>query len=647
MSWELVTALPPGEASRTLLARMGTRFAVLRQLETEPEKTARTLPPAVLALREVAVVAAKRYAVYDVVVGVSLREVCETQEPHAPVGLAVRAVTQAARALASITPAKPHGGLSDAALLVGFDGDIRVVDFGAPRRNRFQVGGSPSLANDVFALAAVLHSALTGFAGNYGDAVADGLTLPPPSQLNAKVPAAIDGVVLRALARTAESRQAGPAQLADELEAAFGPSFGQAETARTLHAVLSHRRTHLTDMLGGGSVSSSTAPSLGVARPPEYQAPDDEPDEKTTVHLVPWVTGASNEPLPPVKKPAVADGPPPRIPLDTAPAWPPLEAGVEPTGPKEAELGAEPDEATAPRTAMPDPPVQRREVSTRADAPRAMEPKPSAPRPPPPELSRPSAPTPRAPAPAPSRPAATRAPVPAPRAELLLADDPVPPTAPRAKPMSVSQAETEDRLPPVKARNTTAEERERARGQEQVVTPPLGVPAAVAAASVEMPSIDVVVESGEGSTGEREAPSVETTGERPAPSAESEVGEPESDEVEAALRPKRGRLVLAGLLVLAALGAGALAIFAPERLAALRGAPPPTAPTEPLEELDAGPLAEEPPDAAAEPEAAVSPAVDGGDADEVEEEEVDAGTPKDSKDPKKLSKKPPKRKKRR
>jgi hypothetical protein len=574
---------------------MGPRFAVLRQLESEPERSARTMPPAVLPLREVAVVAAKRYAVYDVVVGVTLRELCEAQEPYPAVGLSVRAVTQAARALAAITPNKPHGGLSDAALMVGFDGDIRVLDYGAPRRNRFQVGTAASFANDVFALAAVLHSALTGFAGNYGDAVAEGLTLPPPSQLNPKVPPALDGVVLRALARTAEARHANVAQLADELEAAFGPSFGQAETARTLHATLSHRRTHLTEMLGGGPVSSSTMPSLGVARPPQPSDTGDDADEKTTVHLVPWVTGASKEPLPPL--PAVTkptDGPPPRIPLDTAPAWPPLDHGVEPTGPKAAELGAEPDEATAPRTAMPEPPAPRREVSTRADAPRALEPpKPSAPRAPAPVL-----------VPRPSAPRSTES-----RAPALLADEPPPPTMPRAKPMSISHSETEERLPAVRARNTTEDERERARGQEAVATPPLGVRAVAP---------PVAFDELESSSGEREAPSVETTGERPLSSGEHEL-----DEDLELVAPKRGRLVLAGLLVLAALGIGALAILAPERLAALRGTPVP-APTpapvdDPIEEVDAGE-----PDAAEE-HAAAPVTVDAGDSvEEPDEEEATA-----------------------
>lgn len=459
MNWELVTALPPGGVSRTLLARCGRHFAVLRELDAEPNLDQRPLPPAVLALREVATIAGQRYAAYDVVRGVCLREVLEAfqdLELSVPVGLAVRAVLDAARAVSALTPPQPHGGLSDSSILLGFDGATRVIDFGAPRVTRFAPAGHPSAAADVFALGAVLHSALTGHGGHYGDSIAHGLTLPPPSQLNGEVPPVLDEVVMRALARESTQRQTDPDQLADELEAVLGDEFGAAAMAAAMEQVLQPRRQVLDEILAGGAAVVETMPSLGVARAVGNDDLPDPHDEKTGNHLVPWVTGLTRDGLPAVDAPARAADlvtapdnlarPMRPIPQKTEVAWQSASVTlgsdadlVEPTRPRidARGLGDAPDEATNRRPALSEQPAE----PLSEDLPRTV-----------------------------IRPMPTAATTP-----VSLAESEVPPTMPRARAPDLTTLETVQKLAPVGPRNTSESERALAAGQHRVATPPLGL----------------------------------------------------------------------------------------------------------------------------------------------------------------------------
>jgi hypothetical protein len=253
--WDVIASLPPGSASRTHLARKQgeARLFALREVEDGcepfwPEPSS----PAVLPLIEMATVQGKRCAVFPYVPGATLREVVEMLRSLGkapPLGMVGRVVVSAARAVASIAPARPHGGLSDASLLIGFDGATRVLDFGAPRQSRFSARGRLQFASDVFSLGATLHASLTGFNGHYAEALDEGVRFPGPTQVYGEATPQLDEALNRALSRSADGRQPDTEQLADELEQAMsGAIFRNEDVATLLKAIFRERQTVMSQL---------------------------------------------------------------------------------------------------------------------------------------------------------------------------------------------------------------------------------------------------------------------------------------------------------------------------------------------------------------------------------------------------------------
>jgi serine/threonine-protein kinase len=155
-----------------------------------------------------------------------------------------------------------HRDVSPANVLVGFDGQIRIIDFGiAQAAHRRAERGAPGILrgkfaymspemvrglpvdrrSDVFALGVVLWELLAMrrlFTGPSELAVMEKVRaaqVQPPSAVNGAVPPELDAIVLRALAREPEERFGWASELRDALRpfaAALGPAPREALGAR-------------------------------------------------------------------------------------------------------------------------------------------------------------------------------------------------------------------------------------------------------------------------------------------------------------------------------------------------------------------------------------------------------------------------------
>jgi serine/threonine protein kinase len=158
-----------------------------------------------------------------------------------PTGLVLRIISEAAAGLDHAHKARDaqgqplrlvHRDVSPQNILVGFDGGVKIIDFGVakaagssqqtatgvlkgkyPYMSPEQASGQAIDArSDQFALGVVMWELLTGKRLFKGDS--DMMTLrlvkdcqvPPPSQLNPKLPPGLDEVVMRALAPTPDKR---------------------------------------------------------------------------------------------------------------------------------------------------------------------------------------------------------------------------------------------------------------------------------------------------------------------------------------------------------------------------------------------------------------------------------------------------------
>jgi eukaryotic-like serine/threonine-protein kinase len=210
--------------------------------------------PGVVPIHELGKHGDSYYMAMDYVAGQDLRAVVERARARGerlPVALAAYVAWRVADALDHAHRKRDgrgrplqvvHRDVSPANVLLGFDGSVRVIDFGIAQaairtrheetalRGKFGYmspemarGGPVDRRSDVFALGVVLHEMLTGerlFTGPSELAVLDAVRraeAAPPSRRNPAVPPALDAVVLRALARESGDRFAWASELRDAL----------------------------------------------------------------------------------------------------------------------------------------------------------------------------------------------------------------------------------------------------------------------------------------------------------------------------------------------------------------------------------------------------------------------------------------------
>jgi serine/threonine-protein kinase len=214
----------------------------------------------------------------EYVAGVSFRGLVDSRVPAA---IAARAIAEAARGLHAAHEVRDSAGhvmgvvhrdISPDNLMLGYDGHVKVIDFGialvrnrqAPVTELGTIKGKPPYMSpeqvknltmdrrsDVFSLAVVLYELLTGAPLFQGDsiyavalAVEQAAILPPALALGRALPPGLDSAVMRALDRRVEHRTPTAAAFADELEGVLNAVEGEALEAWAARELAGPRAAH-------------------------------------------------------------------------------------------------------------------------------------------------------------------------------------------------------------------------------------------------------------------------------------------------------------------------------------------------------------------------------------------------------------------
>ena len=188
-----------------------------------------------------------------------------------------------------------HRDVKPANIMILKDGRVKITDFGIARMRtadvRTQTGvvlGSPRYLSpeqvlgkrcdaraDTFSLGVILYEMVTGQAPFNGIDVNSlmfqivNFTPPPPSSVNPALPAMLDLIIAKALAKNAEDRYAGIAELASDLRACR--QQGGAASPTTVTAAITAPRMipdptdPFADTLPSSRADDSTLPDGGVA----------------------------------------------------------------------------------------------------------------------------------------------------------------------------------------------------------------------------------------------------------------------------------------------------------------------------------------------------------------------------------------------
>lgn len=239
-------------AIKTIRPEYASAQAVRAMFLDEAAILARINHPGIATVHDFGEEGGTLYMVMEYVAGNSFRGLVESRLPPA---IAARAIAEAARGLHAAHEARDNHGnimgvvhrdISPDNLMLGFDGHVKVIDFGialvknrqAPVTEFGTVKGKPPYMSpeqvkneamdrrsDVFSLAVVLHELLTGkglFEGDSIYAVARAVEhqeIKPPSViLGQPLPFGLDAVVMNALDRDVARRTQTAAQFAEELE---------------------------------------------------------------------------------------------------------------------------------------------------------------------------------------------------------------------------------------------------------------------------------------------------------------------------------------------------------------------------------------------------------------------------------------------
>ena len=264
-------------AIKTIRAELAGAAAVRAMFLDEAKLLARLGHPAIAQVSDFGEEDGGLYLVMEYVPGLRFRELIERRPPPA---VAARAIADAARGVHAAHELRDldghwmgvvHRDLSPENLMLGWDGQVKVLDFGialvkgrqAPVTEVGTIKGKPPYMSpeqvknegidrrsDVWALGLVLHELLTGktvFDGDSLYAVARSVVvdpIEPPSVRAGALPAGLDAAVMAALDRDREQRTGSAALLADALERVAAAEGGETLASWAARELADEREAH-------------------------------------------------------------------------------------------------------------------------------------------------------------------------------------------------------------------------------------------------------------------------------------------------------------------------------------------------------------------------------------------------------------------
>ncbi|HEU4730320.1 MAG TPA: serine/threonine-protein kinase [Kofleriaceae bacterium] len=330
-------------AIKTILAEHAQTPMVRAMFLDEAAILARLAHPAIATVHDFGEDGGTLYMVMEYVAGIAFRDVMDHQLP--PV-VAARAIAEACRGLHAAHELRDlagnvlgvvHRDISPDNLMFGFDGHIKVIDFGialmkgrqAPVTEFGTVKGKPPYMSpeqvkneaidrrsDVFSLGVVLWELLAGRALFEGDSIyaiaraVEHQEIKPPSLvLGAPLPLGLDAAVMNALDRDVSRRTPTAAALAEQLEEVIQSAGEETLEAWAERALAERRAAHrawLAGVVAGkdaprpigrptgavtalapaiGKAPTLLAPAAPAALPASDPTTDPPPDPQASTHL--------------------------------------------------------------------------------------------------------------------------------------------------------------------------------------------------------------------------------------------------------------------------------------------------------------------------------------------------------------------------
>lgn len=374
-------------AIKTIRGELRDHEELRRMFLDEAQLLARLGHPGIAQVHDFGEQDGELYLVMEYVEGIRFRQLAALRPPP---GVAARAMAAACRGLHAAHELRDlsgrelhvvHRDLTPENLMLGFGGEVKVLDFGialargrqAPVTELGTIKGKPPYLSpeqlrsealdrrtDIYSAGLVLHELLTGepvFTGESVYQVARAIeheAVPPPSRAAGPLPAGLDDIALRAVAKDRDARYATAGELADALE-----RVADADGAPELHdyardALADDRERHrvwLRDLLTSSALAGGPrGRASGVMTVPLVEPSEPEDDERRRRSWAPAVIAlalagiaavallAVDREDEPQSVAAVAD-------LDAAPPAPPPVVVVAESPPDAAPAPTPPDAA--------------------------------------------------------------------------------------------------------------------------------------------------------------------------------------------------------------------------------------------------------------------------------------------------------------